>query len=73
VRALVNHDQQRYLRGLETLFAAWRAYARGSVDAVVQHLPGATTAVFPSEPEGVYATVGFRDLGRMLEYFPPEP
>jgi GNAT superfamily N-acetyltransferase len=63
VTARVDDDQQLYLRGLQTLFAAWRTYARGSVDAVVQRLPGVTTAVFPSEPErSVYNNAVF-DLG----------
>src|SRR5690349_21638731 len=40
-----------YARGVATLVAAWEAYARGSRDASVRHDAGATSAVFPHEPE----------------------
>jgi len=38
------------------------AMARGRRTASLQSTPMA---------EGIYATVGFRDLGRILEYAPP--
>jgi len=50
-------DVDLYLRGAETLFAAWEEYARGAngTGAVVQRYAGVATAVFPNEPErGVY-------------------
>ncbi len=48
-------DADLYLRGAETLLAAWEEYARGASDAAVQRYAGVATAVFPNEPErGVY-------------------
>jgi ribosomal protein S18 acetylase RimI-like enzyme len=44
-------DAELYRRGIETLFASWRAYARGSVGASVERSPGVAVAVFPNEPE----------------------
>jgi GNAT superfamily N-acetyltransferase len=54
-------------RGLATALTTIQAY-----DAIER---GCTTASLQSTrmAEGVYASVGFRDLGRMLEYVPAEP
>jgi GNAT superfamily N-acetyltransferase len=43
-----------YLRGTETLLAAWEKYARAAAGASVQRSPGVATAVFPSEPERAF-------------------
>ena len=40
-----------YARGMATLVATWEAYARGSQGAAVHRDGGATSAVFPREPE----------------------
>ena len=58
-------DAELYARGADTLIASWEAYARGAVNAAVQHLPGVTVAVFPNPPErGVYNNALLdRDLG----------
>lgn len=57
-------DADLYLRGAETLLAAWEEYARGATGAAVQRSPGVATAVFPNEPERtVYNNAIFeRDL-----------
>jgi ribosomal protein S18 acetylase RimI-like enzyme len=48
-------DADLYLRGAETLLAAWEEYARGASGAAVERHTGVATAVFPNEPErGVY-------------------
>ena len=48
-------DADLYVRGAETLLAAWEEYARGASGAAVQRYTGVATAVFPNEPErGVY-------------------
>jgi GNAT superfamily N-acetyltransferase len=48
-------DIDLYLRGCETLLAAWEQYARGAPDAAVHRRSGVAAAVFPSGPErGVY-------------------
>jgi GNAT superfamily N-acetyltransferase len=44
-------DAELYRRGIDTLLASWREYARGAVDAAVHSLPGVAVAVFPHEPE----------------------
>ena len=44
-------DADLYRRGCQTLLASWEEYARGALDAAVEHLPGVTAAVFPREPE----------------------
>jgi hypothetical protein len=46
-----------YSRGAQTLVASWEAYAHAA--------PGAAVIA-----ERVYAAVGFRSLGRILEYVP---
>lgn len=54
-------------RGLGTALTAAQvhdAHARGCRTASLQSTPMA---------ERVYASVGFRDLGRILEYVPPAP
>jgi hypothetical protein len=62
---------------MATVVASWAEYARGARGASVQRLPGVTAAVIPEGPErAVYnkrgsGAVGFRDLGRILEYGPP--
>ena len=60
---LNGNDAQLYCRSLETLLASWRAYAGGSSDAVVHHLPGVTAAIFPSEPERDVYNNAVLDLG----------
>ena len=54
-----------YARGVETLLAAWEAYAHGSRGAAVIRAAGVTSAVFPEEPErSVYNNAVLeRDLG----------
>jgi hypothetical protein len=133
-------DADLYRRGIATLLASWKEYARAAAGAAVMRLPGVAAAVFPEGPERevynnavlerglapapledavgvmeavysaagidrfaawiheteaallhdardrgcetaslqstpmaerVYAAVGFRDLGRILEYAPP--
>jgi hypothetical protein len=54
-------DASLYERGLATLIASWQAYAR-CTPASLQSTPMA---------ERVYAAIGFRHLGRFLEYLPP--
>ena len=58
-------DTDLYRRGCQTLLASWEEYARGAIDAAVEHLPGVTTAVFPRGPErDVYNNALLdRDLG----------
>ena len=43
-----------YLRGTETLLAAWETYASAATGASVQRSPGVAAAVFPSEPEHAF-------------------
>jgi len=59
-------DAELYRRGRDTLLASWEAYAP---DALAR---GCRTASLQSTQmaERVYAAVGFRDLGRILEYVP---
>ena len=60
-----------YRRGMATLVASWEAYAGGSAGAAVIRSPGLTASLQSTEmAERVYATVGFHDLGRILEYVP---
>ena len=47
-------DDELYRRGTQTLLACWAAYARGTIGASVQYLPGVTAAIFPHEPERAY-------------------
>jgi len=48
-------DTDLYVRGAETLVAAWEAVADGSRDAAVLRAAGVVAAVFPSGPErGIY-------------------
>src|SRR5215216_2344574 len=44
-------DADLYLRGAKTLVASWEEYARGTVAAALERLPGVAAAVFPNEPE----------------------
>ena len=44
-------DDDLYVRGTETLLAAWEEYARGATAASVQRHPGVSAAVFPNDPE----------------------
>jgi ribosomal protein S18 acetylase RimI-like enzyme len=46
-------DVDLYLRGVDTLLASWREYARGAPDAAVNRYPGVAAAVFPRGPERV--------------------
>lgn len=59
-----SEQAELYLRGSDTMLASWEAYARACRTASLQSTPMA---------ERVYASVGFRDLGRILEYVPPAP
>jgi predicted GNAT family acetyltransferase len=75
-----------FRRGTQTLLASWEEnvgtleYARGrglgkALTTLLAHdalACGCRTASLQSTPmaEGVYASVGFRDLGRILEYSP---
>jgi ribosomal protein S18 acetylase RimI-like enzyme len=48
-------DADLYRRGVDTLLASWKAYARGARDAALIRAPGVAAAVFPHDPErGVY-------------------
>jgi hypothetical protein len=59
-----SEQAELYLRGSDTLLAqVYDARARGCRTASLQSTPMA---------ERVYAAVGFRDLGRILEYVPVE-
>jgi ribosomal protein S18 acetylase RimI-like enzyme len=44
-------DMDLYLRGTETLVAAWEEYARAVAGAAVHRRPGVSIAVFPTDPE----------------------
>jgi hypothetical protein len=44
-------DTDLYLRGAETLLAAWEAIAHGSRGAAVLRTRGVTAGVFPHDPE----------------------
>jgi hypothetical protein len=44
-------DSDLYLRGIETAVACRGEFARGTIDASVERLPGVAIAAFPSEPE----------------------
>jgi ribosomal protein S18 acetylase RimI-like enzyme len=61
--ATVEPARRRGLGTALTALLAHHAIARGCRTASLQSTPMA---------EGVYATVGFRDLGRILEYGPPQ-
>ena len=79
-----SEQEELYLRGSDTLLASWEAYARrrrrglGTALTAAQVYEardrGGRTASLQSTEmaERVYATVGFRDLGRILEYVPVE-
>jgi GNAT superfamily N-acetyltransferase len=62
--ATVPHARRRGLATALTAHLLHEARARGCDSASLQSTPMA---------ERVYAEVGFRDLGRFLEYVPPEP
>lgn len=47
----VQTDANLFRRGVDTLVASWREYARGAVGAAVQRSPSIAIAVFPNEPE----------------------
>jgi ribosomal protein S18 acetylase RimI-like enzyme len=57
-------DADLYVRGIETLLASWRAYARGAAGAAVYRRPEVAVAVFANEPErSIYNNAIFeRDL-----------
>jgi ribosomal protein S18 acetylase RimI-like enzyme len=56
-------DDELYIRGSETLLAAWAHYARGSAGAAVQRLSGVAAAVFPTEPERAVYNNALLDRG----------
>jgi hypothetical protein len=60
-------DTDLYLRGAETLLAAWEAIAHGSRGAAVLRTRGVTAGVFPHDPErAIYNNALLeRDLGRV--------
>ncbi len=60
----LEHARQRGLATGLTALHLHDARARGCLTATLQ-----STAM----AEGVYASVGFRDLGRILEFIPPQP
>jgi ribosomal protein S18 acetylase RimI-like enzyme len=47
----VSIEADLFRRGAATLVASWEEYARGACDAAVHRLPGASVAVFPTDPE----------------------
>ncbi len=59
----LEHARRRGLGTALTALLAYDAIARGCRTATLQSTPMA---------ERIYATVGFRDLGRILEYMPPD-
>jgi predicted GNAT family acetyltransferase len=61
--ATLEHARRRGLGTALTALLAHDAVARGCRTASLQSTPIA---------ERVYAAVGFRDLGRILEYAPPQ-
>jgi ribosomal protein S18 acetylase RimI-like enzyme len=44
-------DADLYRRGIATLLASWKEYARAAAGAAVMRLPGVAAAVFPEGPE----------------------
>jgi GNAT superfamily N-acetyltransferase len=44
-------DEDLYRRATGTLLVSWREYARGTADAALLRLDGASAAIFPTEPE----------------------
>jgi GNAT superfamily N-acetyltransferase len=71
-----DHDGDRGIYNVGTLEHARRRGIGTAVSALLVHDArerGCATASLQSSPmaEGIYAAVGFRDLGRTLEYTPP--
>jgi hypothetical protein len=58
----VTTDADLYRRGVDTLLAFWAARAGGGRTASLQATPMA---------ERLYARLGFRGQGRIIEYVPP--